>query len=386
MKKKKINLFIFIDAFGWEILKKHPNFLKGAIVDSKRLQTILGYSNACDPSIISGLVPSQHLHWSSFYYSPETCPYKWVRWLKFLPPVLTNYHKTRHYVSKLIKKIHGFTGYFQIYNVPFKYLPYFDYAEKKRIWEKNGLQKGKTIFNYLEDKQIPYYVGDLEPEEQQLDHLKRLLNAQAIDFAYILLGKLDALMHTFGTHSSQIDHQIVKYDRQIRDLIKVAERSYEEVDWYVFSDHGMHNIKEGFDLQGRINNLGLKYGSDYVAVYDSTMARFWFLKKHARKVILNCLEGIDEGRLLSVEELKDLGVYFPDHRYGEEIFLMNPGILIVPSFMGLKKIGGMHGYHPDEKDSYAMICSNRSIPDNVKRCEQIFNIMFSEVKQMSNVL
>ena len=68
-KKKKLSLFLFIDAFGREVRQRHPEFLKGLIQDSKKLETILGYSSACDPSIISGLTPSEHKLWS-----PSTTP------------------------------------------------------------------------------------------------------------------------------------------------------------------------------------------------------------------------------------------------------------------------------------------------------------------------
>ena len=57
-KKEKLSLFIFIDAFGWEVAQRHPEFLQGLIKDSKPLETILGYSSACDPSIISGRLPA----------------------------------------------------------------------------------------------------------------------------------------------------------------------------------------------------------------------------------------------------------------------------------------------------------------------------------------
>jgi len=109
-KKEKLALFLFVDAFGWELLKKHKKFMESKIVDKVRLKTFFGYSSACDPSIISGKMPSEHGHWNSFYYSPKTCPYKWLKWLKFLPDFFMNHHRVRSKLSRLIKKIHGFTG------------------------------------------------------------------------------------------------------------------------------------------------------------------------------------------------------------------------------------------------------------------------------------
>ena len=383
MKQKKISLFIFIDAFGWEILQNHPHFLEGMTKGCKKLDTILGYSSACDPSIISGLHPSEHMQWSSFYYSPQTCPYAWVKWLQLIPSFLTNNHRIRHKISQWIAKVQGFTGYFQIYNVPFKFLPFFDYAEKKWMWgTQNGLIKGFSIFDHLLFHHVPFYVKESfhVSDEEQWQKVNDLISEQKIDFSYLLLGKLDAVMHAHGTKHANVDKVIQDYDLQIRALIKKAESQYQEVSWYVFSDHGMHDVKESYDLQSSIDLLCLRYGVDYVAMYDSTMGRFWYFNEHARKTITGCLERISQGKILSDAELKKLGVFFPDKRYGETIFLMNTGILIVPSFMGKKSIPGMHGYHPNDLESSAMICSNRVLPEDLKSIEQIFWLMIQELQ------
>ena len=68
-----------------------------------------------------------------------------------------------------------------------------------------------------------------------------------------------------------------------------------------------------------------------------------------------------------------------DKKFGEMFFLMNPGLLINPSYMGLNVIPGMHGYHPDDKDSYATILSNREIPENINSITDIRKTMESEL-------
>ena len=148
-KKQKLRLFIFIDAFGWEEKQHHPEFLEGLIKDSKPLETILGYSSACDPSIISGLTPNEHGLWSSYYYDPEHSPFKWTRFLQILPDSIFRRGRVRNRMSKWMKKICGFTGYFQLYAVPFKHLPLFNYPEQNRIWEPGGLPRGSSIFDRM---------------------------------------------------------------------------------------------------------------------------------------------------------------------------------------------------------------------------------------------
>jgi len=380
MKKPKLSLFIFIDAFGWEVSQRHPFFLQELIRDRKKIDTILGYSSACDPSIISGKLPCEHLMWSSFYYDQKSSPFKWTRMLAVLPDSIFRRGRVRHYLSQLIKKALGFTGYFQLYGVPFKYLPLFNYAEKKRIWEPGGLLRGETIFDELTRRGIPHYVHDSAvSDETKLARLAADIESQRIEFAYCSLGKLDALMHAVGTQGQEVTELIHWYDQQLRKLITEAEERYEEVAWYVFTDHGMHNITEGYDLIADIERTGLRWNRDYVAFYDSTMARFWFLNDGARQKITMLLNSHPKGRTLPVAELTREGVYFPDCMYGELIFLMNSCIQIVPSFMGVKQIKGMHGYHPKDADSAASICSNRELPAGLTKIHQIYHLMCKEL-------
>jgi len=380
MKKSSLGLFVFIDALGWEILRRHPEFLAELAPNRKPLETILGYSSACDPSIISGLTPAGHKLWSSYYYLPQGgSPFAWTRWLGFLPEPLTERARVRHYLSKLVKKVCGIRGYFQLYNVPFRLLPLFHYAEWKRIWEPGGLPEGTSIFDMLLAAGKTWYVHDSgKNDEGKLAGLRSALDAGEIDFAYISLGKLDALMHAKGTQTPGIGRLLAWYHGQITSLVNLAQQSYEKVNLYVFTDHGMHDIHRGHDLAADVAATGLRFGQDYVAFYDSTMGRFWSLTPDARKKLVRLFEDHPDGRLLPEEELRRLGVYFADHQYGDLVFLMNSGIQIAPSFMGRKAIAGMHGFHPDDAASKAMICSNLPLPDSLQKIQQIFGLMCVE--------
>jgi hypothetical protein len=379
VKKKKLALFVFIDAFGWEVRQRYPDFLKGLVQDEKKLRSIFGYSCACDPSIISGLKPWQHKHWSSFYYAPGNCPYSWVKPFRYLPSIIMNNHRTRSKLSKIIAKVHKFTGYFQVYNVPFKYLPIFDYAEKNSIWKPGGLNEGKSIFDHLSKDQRKYYVpSGYNNDEFNLAELKKSMVDDDLEMAYITLGKLDGLMHHIGKTGQKVDDLMDWYDGQIRDLHKLAGDEYEDVSLYVFSDHGMHNVDEEYNLIAEVESLEYKFEKDYVAVYDSTMARFWFFNDEARKDITAALNKCSKGRMLSDDELRHEGTYFEDSQFGECCFVMNGGVQIVPSFMGQKGCKGMHGYHPDEDDTYSAMLSSEPLPKELTSIEQIFWLMVKE--------
>ncbi len=138
----------------------------------------------------------------------------------------------------------------------------------------------------------------------------------------------------------------------------------------------MANCDELLDLKARIEALPLAMGRDYAVVYDSTMARFWFLQDAARQQITAALQQVPQGRIVPDAELEEMGALFPDRYFGELIFLVKEGVLIVPSHMGERPIRAMHGYHPSDPQSYAALCTNQpEIPDDVRAIPDIYQLM-----------
>ena len=157
------------------------------------------------------------------------------------------------------------------------------------------------------------------------------------------------------------------YEQWLEQLVKSAEKHYSEIRLYVFSDHGMANCDELLDLKARIEPLDVRMERDYAVVYDSTMARFWFFNERAKQVITLALQQVPQGRILPDEELAEMRALFDDRYFGELIFLVKEGVLIVPSHMGERPIRGMHGYHPTDKHNYASLLTNQTdIPVEIK--------------------
>jgi hypothetical protein len=106
------------------------------------------------------------------------------------------------------------------------------------------------------------------------------------------------------------------------------------------------------------------------------MARFWFFNDRARQLIHEVLGKVPEGRILPDDELRRCRVLFADRHFGETVFLMREGVLIVPSHMGERPIRAMHGYHPTDPQSYATLCTNRpAIPGDVTHIPHIYRLM-----------
>jgi hypothetical protein len=138
----------------------------------------------------------------------------------------------------------------------------------------------------------------------------------------------------------------------------------------------MANCDVLIDLKARIDALPVRMEKDYAVVYDSTMARFWFFNDTARRLVTEALLQVPEGRIVPDDELRRCNAFFEDRYFGELIFLVREGVLIVPSHMGERPIRAMHGYHPTDPHSYATLCTNQpAIPDEVTHIPHICRIM-----------
>jgi hypothetical protein len=377
--KPVLPLFVFIDACGWEIVRD-DSFLQGLAPVRRRLTSVFGYSSACVPSILSGRWPAEHRNWCYFVYDPKNSPFKSLRALRWLPSVFTSRRIFRRWFSRFIKARLRFRGYFDLYNMPFQYISLFDFTEKKSPLQPEGMNRGPNIFDYLRQREVRYHVSAPEQDEElNLAALVKDVQAERIDFAFLYWPGLDALLHRVGNRSPLVPQKLRQYEHWIAKLYSLARQHYAEVRLYVFGDHGMANCVELLDLQSWIEDLPLRFGKDYVAVYDSTMARFWFFSTEARQQITGCLKQVPQGRIVPDAELEAMGTYFPDRYFGELIFLVQEGVLIVPSHMGRRPLAAMHGYHPTDPQSYAALCTNQTaLPEEIYAIPHMFELMQRE--------
>jgi hypothetical protein len=377
--KPVLPLFIMIDAMGWEILKRVP-FNQRLTPTRKRLDSVFGYSSTCIPSILSGRWPDEHRNWCYFVYDPANSPFRSLRPLRWLPRAVTSRRIFRRWLTKFVRVQLNFRGYFDLYNIPFRFIHLFDFTEKKSPLLPKGMNRGPNIFDFLEERKVPYFVSNpAETEEAIRDRLIREIGGETLDFAFVYWPGLDGLMHRVGNDSPLVAERLKMYEEWIERVVESASKHYSEVHLYVFSDHGMANCDVHLDLKSRIDALPLRMGEDYAVVFDSTMGRFWFFNDRARQLITQTLSEVKEGRILPDSELRQLRTLFEDRYFGELIFLAHEGTLIVPSHMGERPIRGMHGYHPTDAQSHASLLTNQpTLPGEVTAIPHIYNLMTRE--------
>lgn len=376
-RKRRISLCVLIDALGWKILEDQQ-FLNDVLRFRQPLETVLGFSSGAIPSLLTGCSPSRHGHWNLFYYDPEKSPFAWMRGLRHLPEALVNHRVSQKLIKEAGKRLFHMGPQFECYVKP-TLMPSFNWVERRCIYEPGGISGAPSIFDKLTESGIQYraysyhHWNDQEILARAQDDLE---NGDA-EFFFVYLCELDAELHAFWAHPERLHSMLAGYESKLRKLCETALQLDPEASIAIFSDHGMAPVTDRHDLLKEVDALGWKMPDDYLAVYDSTMARFWFFNEEARNSVNACLDAQQYGRVLGDAELQRLGVYFPDRRYGETIFLLNSGCMFFRSdfHSGNWLPTGMHGYHPSDPYSDAVFLSNRPQAARLNTIRDIYEYM-----------
>lgn len=382
--RNSVAIFVLIDGLGYEYVRER-GFLPHLFGEPSPCRTVLGYSSAAIPCILSGKSPAETEHWSLFYYDPAGSIFRWTNWFRNLPidrvPKLRGWfyrylvHETRRRCS--------YTGYFNVYSIPLRYRSLFSYNERKDMF-REGLNRGTTFFDILGLKQVPYFLATYpDPDEVSIARAcERLQNGEE-QIYFLYLSEMDAFLHNSCQDRAAVDRRIHWYEQQVLALYETAKRHFGDVALTVFSDHGMTPTTQSVGLMAEIARLPLRIPQDYVPFYDSTMARFWFFTSRGRDGIIRYLRGLKVGQILTDAELCNQGTYFPDHRFGQTIFLMDPGYVIQPSFMGGGPVApaGMHGFTPADKWSDAVFLSNAEVGVTPSTILEILPFMLGVTQQ-----
>ncbi len=382
--ESEANIFVLIDALGWEWVKSHP-FLESIAPYRRRLRSVLGYSTAAIPSILTGLYPEQHGRLTLFHAANGSSPFKRLSWVCAMPPALTENRYVRHAVKRIARRANGFEGYFQLYGVPLRYLPSLDICEKRDIYQPGGIPGVKSIFDSLTEHRVPYaaYCYHQGDDRTLAAMMRRELSRREKKVYFLYLAQIDAFLHENADNPAAVARFLDGYSEMLSELHAEAARNYERVRLCVFADHGMAPTVATLDVKAILEGLPFSAPRDYLVLLDSTMARFWFFSPGAREAVVERLARERRGRWLGEEDLKSLRAWFPDRRYGEEIFLTEQGVVIAPSFMGVNAAKGMHGFHPDAPHSYAAFMSSEEVGSDLQEITDVCSLMLTSAGVIS---
>ncbi len=356
----RLQVIALVDALGWEYIRERQ-FLDDVLPYRTSLQTVLGFSSGAIPTILTGLMPERHGHWNLFYYDPQRSPFWWLKAFNWLPNRVLDNRYGRKILKELGRRILSLGPTFECCVSP-RLLPYFNFSERRDIYAPKGIENAPSLFDELEREGRSYRVYTYHQcsDAEILRRARRDIAESEATLFFLYLCEVDGFLHMHCKEPEAIDQKLQWYDEQLREVFDVARKRDSEASLMVCSDHGMTPVTRHADLVGEVTKLGLRMPQDYLAVYDSTMARFWFFNDVARERVTARMQSLPCGSVLSRQELDKFGLHFPDDRYGELIFLLNPGWIVAESDFNGKGWfpEGMHGYHPDDSYSDAIFLSS----------------------------
>ena len=372
----KVRVYVFIDALGWEQAEKY-GFLRDLLPHRRGIEMQFGYSCTAIPTILTGERPAVHGHLAFYDWSPGKSPFRKMRLLSpfMRPRSFWRRGRVRNLLSKFVKRLYGFTGYFQLYAVPFERLPKLDYCEKKDLFVKGGLAPVKNLADVWDAQGLRWHISDWRlSERENFLAAGDLFRRGAVDRAFVYSAAFDALQHDNVGNDGILRPRVEAYAESVRTLAAALEEGGRPFELTIFSDHGMTPLRGTENAPAALAAAGLEWGVDYASVIDSTMARFWWLKDGARERVEKAFEGF-RGHWLSQDEMKRHGIWREDGKFGDGVFLADPGVQFCPSDMGVKPLNGMHGYDPCDKDSRACWLSTVPVPPGVTRVCDYFKVM-----------
>jgi hypothetical protein len=345
---------------GWSLASEH-GFLQDDLPLRGPLATTFGGSSSCFSTILTGAPPREHGHFAPYIYDPGNSPFRGLDWMRFIPGFLATSARLRRRLSGWLGPRLGLSSDLELYNLPFALLSQMDYTGPQDWEGAPSYDFGRTtLFDDLREAGVPFGLYAGSPDTESLEKAQRGIAEGNLGFVYVAVGGLRDYLHAHGTRTAGVRRKLAGYEAQVRELMHTACEHYDEVKLVLFSASGMADITSECNVQRQVEALDLRLGKDYFAIYDSTMARFWFLNDHAERTLGEALSGNLDGQWLSDHTLRQWGCDFPGRRYGDRIFLLRPGVLMNPSFMARGSRAVMNGYDPWHKDSVAFFATNDS--------------------------
>jgi hypothetical protein len=197
----------------------------------------------------------------------------------------------------------------------------------------------------------------------RVSHFRRLRHQYPdLDFYFLMLKDLDTVGHRYGPFSPEVTALCQRLDGLLRDAL--ADFSAERDNLLIMSSYGM------LPVTGRVNVGAIipPFGEGYVYFLDSTMARFWFHDDCVRQTVLETLTHADFGRIIGDDELRRQHAFFPDRRFGEVLFMVNPGLVISPDFYRGAPARGMHTYDLSNSGGheFGVVLANRPLEPSLR--------------------
>ena len=359
-------LIFFVDAVRSDYITEHNTPFLHKLKNENyysELGTMLGYSAGIHPSIWTSKFQEDHGKFLVYSFEEDKSPFKWMKGLTYVPSIIRRVGisalKFPFYASKH-KNLFPEWYKQKILPVPASVDPkqagHFNYNQ--------SLDYDPTFFTILKENEIsmfscatgthPLYGEGIKIEDWAVTD-------NVVDHFFVY--ETDPVGHYNGPTSIEIHDIMARLDTKIAAMYAEAKEKFGDVNLFIFSDHGMVEVKGSVNVKEVVDKLPLKPVKDYLVFYDSTMVRFKVKDNAVKQQIIDAVSQIENVNHLDETLQEKYKIRFDDDKWGNLMFLVDPGFRVFPDYFAPVKFNtkGMHGYWPDHKDSLGVLLCNRDL-------------------------
>jgi hypothetical protein len=348
---------VLVDAFRHDYLNPALAPRLSALAatgEAARLRPILGYSDAIRATVFTGAYPDEHGYWMEYCYRPEATPMRGLARLRALDrlPVDVARRAVKFGLSQTaVRRIAAREGYahLSLRHLPFRSLDRFDWTLRASMSDAGALGM-PTLFDRLTEANVPWSY--LDAARDGVRGVLRGVDELDPDtgFAFVYLHQIDMASHLLGVGGRLFERVVRRTDALAGEVVDRVRARLGDVDLVLFSDHGMSAVRRTVAYPELWTHPG--FPERFCFALDATMVRLWFEDddRLLRAAVRTAVAAGAPGRWLGRDELAALHLDFEDRLYGDEIYLLDPGVAIFPNFHSMLRPRAMHAYHPDDPD------------------------------------
>jgi predicted AlkP superfamily pyrophosphatase or phosphodiesterase len=409
-------VFLLLDAFRSDYLSEETTpFLSECASKGRHYVSVepsLGYCERAE--ILTGLSSKEAGFFSAVGFDPNNSPYKRIKmlkildcfenilllFLKFFPITLSA--KIQKKFRKIVQRYFMWCGvHMPPFLIPFKWLKYFALTEDRLDHRSADAFSVPSILTLLNSQGKEFFYDSFtalgfpapySSDQDRLDAVAKNLTYEQKELYLVYISAPDAYGHLYGPDALEFKEKLNDMDNNLKKFVEECVELSPNTKFIFVGDHGMMTVKQKFNAEREIKTLlkraRLKLGIDVIYFLDSTSVRLWSLSQKAQTKLAEILPAADKfhdyGTWMNSELSNEIEIAWPDPRYGEHLWVANPGVLVFPDFFHrFKPQKGMHGYDVKLKESkgtcilWSKDIANETIPDI--RLTDIYDILRREL-------
>ena len=381
------SLLILVDALRYDYADSSMPFLSSLVKEGFSASVIETCAFQTRPAYLAGLEPDESDICHLFQRTLEHSHFDFTR--PFLP-LLRGLDESMvdGLLRRVLKRIarvrarnrgeYAAAEVMDTARIPLHLLHQFALSEVRHTDDPHVFPGRETLFDKIRARGLTYqWIGYPRHYGSSSVILNAVRNAPKADLTYIHLSELDWVGHRFGPESQEMKEARESMDSILRDLADPVLHAGGKV--AIFGDHGMVEVRGLFDARTLVESRCLVKGEGPLCFFDSTQIRLWYPSREIQEKSRDSLKNNSHGHLLSTEERRRLHLNFSHNRYGDDIFVVNGGLIVHPSyFERTHPPKGMHGYLPDVVDNRALVVtaggSTRRSPDAPIAMVELFSL------------